>query len=248
MTPSLFLGAAGNQASELDVASGWGSTTKARAILEEHWETFIIQDDFDFLATIGINTVRLPIGYWNLGAAFCQDTPFAGVTDVYENSWASIMHAVNMAAHSGIGVLIDLHGAVGSQNGQTHSGISDGVIGLFDNEENIKKTIAILKFLIQEFWNVTNVVGIQILNEPQNGPKLCDFCLHRFFFWHLFTFDIMPNRLSGGIGNEAGVTGRREFPPVCSRRFRPQRLHLPIRTDGFHCSRSSFILCVYPFR
>lgn len=176
MTPSIFTCAAGSQISELDIASGWGSTDSARAVLERHWDTFINQSDFEYLASIGINTVRLPIGYWSLGPDFCKDTPFDAVADVYQNSWNRIVRAINMAGEAGIGVLVDLHGAVGSQNGQPHSGISDGATNLFSDESNIEKTINALNYLMQQLAYITNVVGIQILNEPQNVPGLRDFC------------------------------------------------------------------------
>ncbi|KAL0947037.1 hypothetical protein HGRIS_013179 [Hohenbuehelia grisea] len=175
MTPSLFVCAAGKRISELDVASGWGSTDSARALLERHWDTFITQSDFDYLARIGINTVRLPLGYWSLGPDFCKDTPFAPVADVYLNSWDRVRSAINMAARAGIGVLVDLHGAVGSQNGQSHSGISDGSTNLFKVPANMDRTIDALKFLVQQFSDVNNVVGIQVLNEPQNVQTLYDF-------------------------------------------------------------------------
>lgn len=176
MTPSLFKCAAGKKLSELDIASGWGSTTNAKAVLERHWDTFVNQSDFEYLASIGINTVRLPIGYWNLGPYYCHDTPYAAVADVYESAWSRVVRAINMAGEAGLGVLVDLHGAVGSQNGQPHSGISDGTMNLFSSEDNVNKTISALAFLMQQLGSVTNVVGIQILNEPQNVPELPGFC------------------------------------------------------------------------
>lgn len=176
MTPSLFTCAAGKQLSEIDIASGWGSTTNARAVLERHWDTFVNQSDFEYLSSIGINTVRLPIGYWSLGPLYCENTAFAAVADVYENAWTRVVSAINMAGEAGIGVLVDLHGAPGSQNGQPHSGISDGITGLFDNPTNINQTIAVLTYLTQQLATVTNVVGIELLNEPQDNPGLSDFC------------------------------------------------------------------------
>ncbi|KAF9821390.1 hypothetical protein IEO21_00636 [Rhodonia placenta] len=175
MTPSVFACAAGQQLSELDVASGWNSTANARSVLEHHWDTFINQSDFEYLASIGINTVRLPIGYWSLGPAFCQGTPFENVSNVYQNSWIRVARAINMAGEAGMGVLVDLHGAPGSQNGQPHSGISDGVTGLFDSPTYMNMTIAVLTFLTEQLANVSNIVGIEILNEPQNVPELPDF-------------------------------------------------------------------------
>ncbi|GLB35433.1 putative cellulase (glycosyl hydrolase family 5) [Lyophyllum shimeji] len=175
MSPSLFTCAAGEKFSELDIASGWGSLDSARSLLERHWDTWITKSDFQYLASIGINTVRLPIGYWSLGPYYCKDTPFAPFADVYQNCWPRIVRAINMAAEAGIGVLVDLHGAVGSQNGQPHSGISDGAANMFENPKYMDKTIDVLMFLMEHLAPVTNVVGIQLLNEPNNVPELTDF-------------------------------------------------------------------------
>lgn len=57
---------------------------------------------------LGINTVRLPIGYWMLGPEFCAGTAFEHVSGAYINAWSQITNAVNLAAQYGIGVLIDL--------------------------------------------------------------------------------------------------------------------------------------------
>ncbi|EPQ58194.1 glycoside hydrolase [Gloeophyllum trabeum ATCC 11539] len=176
MTPSTFKCSSGKQLSEHDIASGWGSTTAARAVLERHWDSFISQEDFYYLASIGINTVRIPIGYWSLGPTYCRDTAFADVAEVYANSWSRVKHAIIMADQAGLGVLVDLHGAPGSQNGQPHSGISDGQTTLFADPSNVEKTMQILTFLAGELSEVTNVVGVQILNEPKNVDSLEDFC------------------------------------------------------------------------
>lgn len=61
-----------------------------------------------------------------------------------------------------------------------HSGISDGYTNLFDNPTYVNQTMNVLAFLTKEFTYVTNVVGIQILNEPQNVPGLEDFCTFCF--------------------------------------------------------------------
>lgn len=167
MTPSVFDCAAGDGVSEIDIAYGWGSATNARSVLERHWDTFISESDFQYLQTAGINTVRLPIGYWNLGPSFCEGTAFAGAADVYKNSWSRVVRAINMAGVYGLGVLVDLHGAVGSQNGQDHSGVSDGEATLFSDPGNMDKTINLLIYLIQQLVRVNNVVGIEILNEPR---------------------------------------------------------------------------------
>ncbi|KAG8718237.1 Glucan 1,3-beta-glucosidase 3 [Ceratobasidium sp. 394] len=175
MKPSLVKCANGAKSAELDIASGWDNPASARSVLERHWDTWITEDDFAWLEKTGVNTVRLPIGYWSLGSQYCQGTPFEEVASVYERSWPRVLRAIDWAGKHNIGVLVDLHGAVGSQNGQSHSGTSDGQMTLFDDNENMKKTTDVLVYLTKQLVPISNVVGIQILNEPRNVASLPDF-------------------------------------------------------------------------
>ena len=175
MVPSLFTCAAGPQQAELDVAQGWGGVEEARQVLELHWDQWITESDFEYLASVGINTVRLPIGFWSLGPIYCQGTVFEPVASVYTNAWARVLRAISWAAKYGLGVLVDLHGAPGSQNGQAHAGTSDGQQNLFDDPTNIQLTINVLTYLTQQLVTINNVVGIEILNEPSNVDSLPSF-------------------------------------------------------------------------
>lgn len=114
-------------------------------------------------------------GSWSLGPYYCQGTVFESVAEVYANSWPRVVRAINWAEKYGLGILVDLHGAPGSQNGQGHSGTSDGNQNLFNNPTNIQLTINILTYLTQQLVKVNNVVGIQLLNEPSNVDSLPSF-------------------------------------------------------------------------
>ncbi|KAF5344234.1 hypothetical protein D9756_001981 [Leucocoprinus leucothites] len=163
MTPSLFECAKAPKVSEIDIASGWGGVDGARAVLERHWDTFITADDFSYLASVGINT-------------FVVGTPFEPYVEVYKNAWPRFLRAIRQAADVGIGVLVDMHGAPGSQNGQQHSGISDGQTNFFNSYDYQWKTIEALKFIVQQLGQITNVIGVQLLNEPIGHPSLENFC------------------------------------------------------------------------
>lgn len=246
MSPSIFECASGSKLSELDIAYGWNSVQGARAVLEQHWDTWITQSDFDQLASIGINTVRLPIGYWSLGPDFCRGTAFDQVADVYQGSWSRVVRAINMAGKVGIGVLVDLHGAIGSQNGQGHSGVSDGKTNLFYDEGNIAKTIDVLKFLIQQLGTVTNVVGIQMLNEPLNIPELTPFC-KSIVARHINRAD--NHRQSCYRCHEEGITSGSELPALSPRRVQSLEVQSLYREqDGLCRSRLSFLLCFHSRR
>jgi len=194
MVPSLFSCAAAPAISEYDVATGWNG--QAKQVLEKHWDTFITETDFAWLASLGINTVRLPLGYWHIGTGeqeWTTGTLYESVRDNYVGAWPRVLRAISMAEKYGIGVLVDLHGAPGSQNGtiythafsslkglcyflgQQHSGVSDGQANLFSSPSNMQKTISVLQFLTNTLVDVPNVVGIQLLNEPIDIPDVFDF-------------------------------------------------------------------------
>jgi glucan 1,3-beta-glucosidase len=57
ITNAPFQFAEGPGQSDLDIARG----KDAKVILESHWDTWISEDDWDWLAERGINTVRIPV-------------------------------------------------------------------------------------------------------------------------------------------------------------------------------------------
>ncbi|CAD6889638.1 unnamed protein product [Tilletia laevis] len=188
---SLFSCSIDGKAGELDLLGGWGKTpngvANATAFLEKHWDTWIREDDFAKLAAIGINTVRIPVGHWSIGPFYALNSRFEPWADVYQFSWRYVARAINWAAKYDIGVILDMHGAYGSQNGQSHSGISDGSTDFF-TEANMKRTADVLIWITNEIADVTNVVGIQLLNEPQDRAELWP--------WYNRTMDAMRNATS----------------------------------------------------
>ena len=169
ITDSPFRGAAAPAQSDLDVAKG----ENAKAVLERHWDTWITESDFAYLHSIGINTVRLPIGYWSLGPNACAGTPFDDVKDVYQNSWTRVLRAVKSAEGYGIGVLIDLHGAPGSQNGYDNSGQRTDNPTWGSDPQNVGRTLDIIKFIAEQVGGMIDV--LELLNEPAGfDPSIGD--------------------------------------------------------------------------
>jgi glucan 1,3-beta-glucosidase len=186
MTASLFECAKNPKLAELNIAGGWGGQASARAVLERHWDTFVTADTFTYLASVGINTVRIPIGHYMLGSQFIMGTPFEPFIDVYKNAWPRLLRVINQAAEAGIGVLIDMHAAPGSQNGQQHSGVSDGQTNFFKTQAYQDLLVEALKYLVEQLGPITNVIGIQILNEPAADSGLESFCEWFLFFFFLY--------------------------------------------------------------
>ncbi|KAK0454061.1 glycoside hydrolase superfamily [Desarmillaria tabescens] len=179
LTPSLFQQAAGRKSSEMDILEGM-SQDSAKNMLEHHWGHFVDDGDWEWMASHGINTVRLPIGYFHfLGGHpnpdvrdLMKGTEYAPYADVYVNTWGYIVRAIETARAHKIGVLVDLHAAPGAQNPDNHSGLSTGDAGLWHSEKKQRKTVQILVALAQEIVRFDNVVGLEVLNEPKDTNRL----------------------------------------------------------------------------
>ncbi|WVR03895.1 hypothetical protein IAU60_000894 [Kwoniella sp. DSM 27419] len=171
ITPHVFRNATEPGQSDFDIARG----RDAKRTLEEHWDTWIGDDDWRWIKERGFNSVRLPIAYFHLCGPLpevLKGTDFEPYHHVYEGAWGRIKNAVRTAGEHGLGILIDLHGAAGAQNPDAHASLSGGKVGLWDKHSNLASTSLALRFLASEFASVPHVVGLELLNEPANNAKL----------------------------------------------------------------------------
>ena len=103
ITPSMFSDWADNQQvkDEYSLCAALGPQ-EASNRLQSHWNSWITQSDFQQIAGIGLNHVRIPIGYWALNPL--QGDPYVqGQLDVLDQ-------AVGWASDAGLKVMLDLHG------------------------------------------------------------------------------------------------------------------------------------------
>jgi aryl-phospho-beta-D-glucosidase BglC (GH1 family) len=98
----------GGQASEFDCVSSLGQT-QANSAFQAHWNSWITQADISQMQSYGLNTIRLPVGYWMLESLVSTSEHFPqGGIEYLETlcGWAS---------DAGFYIIIDLHGAPGAQ-------------------------------------------------------------------------------------------------------------------------------------
>jgi len=131
----------------------------AQSKLKKHWDTWITEADFIAIAEAGLNHVRLPIGYWAWDIS--QGEPFVqGQVDYLDK-------AVEWASKHNLKVIVDLHGAPGSQNGFDNSGQKMDRPTWQTQQINIDRTNAVIKKIASKFKDNSNVVPIIApLNEP----------------------------------------------------------------------------------
>ncbi|KAJ7801100.1 glycoside hydrolase superfamily [Mycena olivaceomarginata] len=154
--------------SDLDVARGHD----ARSVLEAHYDSWITESDWAWISDRGINTVRIPIGYYHLCGAdksVLSGTDFQNLSDVFSGAWARLIKAIETARRFGLGVLLDLHAAPGKQNPDAHAGTSNSAT-FFSDQRSRMHTIHVLRTLVTHLKahspSLVNVVGIELLNEP----------------------------------------------------------------------------------
>lgn len=130
------------------------------ARLKHFRETFITKQDFAWLAAHGITAVRLPVGYWLFDVA-----PYAPTVQYVDK-------AFEWAAETGLRILLDLHGAPGSQNGRDHSGQA-GSAGWETRAGQLQtEALATIEQLARRYGRHPALLGIELLNEPSRRvPK-----------------------------------------------------------------------------
>ncbi|GJJ68080.1 glucan 1,3-beta-glucosidase [Entomortierella parvispora] len=137
----------------------------ATKLLDNHYNTWVTEDTFIRIRDLGLNHVRVPIGFWAMGNLV------AGEPYVPNLSWKYLVRAIEWARKYGIRVQVELHGAPGSQNGWNHSGRLGAVnwINGTDGATNALRTLPYLQqmstfFASPDYAHVDPIMGM--LNEP----------------------------------------------------------------------------------
>lgn len=147
------------------------SKSKATKILTNHFNSFITEADFAKIASLGLNHIRIPVGFWAMGKLVGSE-PYLVL-----NQYDKLKEAVSWALKYDLKVLLDLHGAPGSQNGFDHSG-HFGSANWSKKQSRIDRTVDYVEMLAKEFSKSKygNIVtGIGVLNEPFFNDKVEQF-------------------------------------------------------------------------
>ncbi|CCE78540.1 Piso0_001166 [Millerozyma farinosa CBS 7064] len=179
ITPSLFDEAA-NYSATGEIPGDEYSFCKllgkdeCKRVLQQHWDSFYNKDDFEDIAKLGINLVRIPIGYWAFG--LLDDDPYVQGQEEYLDK------AIGWAQSFDLDVQIDLHGMPGSQNGFDNSGLRTNEPKWLEVEAYMNLTYKVLDYFVEKYCTnefKETVKGIQVVNEPFSYKidmeKLIDF-------------------------------------------------------------------------
>ena len=130
------------------------------AVEKLYIDNFITEDDFKTIADLGMNTVRINFSYLNITTD--------GET-IKENGFEKLDWAIEMCNKYNLYCVVDLHGAIGSQNQDIHSG-DDSQWALYTTPEYREKTINLWKTIATHFKDEKIIAGYDLLNEPRRAP------------------------------------------------------------------------------
>ncbi|KZV81656.1 glycoside hydrolase [Exidia glandulosa HHB12029] len=138
--------------------------SNANSVFANHWNTWITQDDVNLMKQYGINSVRIPIGFWIIESTVNGD-------EFYPRGGLNYLRAgCKRFRDAGISVLLDLHAAPGAQvAGNPFAGRCVSSPGFWNtaNFNRLNAAAAELTRLIHnEPANFGSVWGLQALNEP----------------------------------------------------------------------------------
>ena len=165
MKESLFAGVKGKDETCFCVQLGREEATRR---LREHWDTWIAEADFEWIAAHGFNAVRIPVGHWIFGAA--SGYPYherygADPHPYVDGGIERLDRAFDWAEKHGLMVLVDLHCAPGCQNGFDNGGLED-VCDWYKKPEYVDFTVLTLERLAERYGKRKALWGIETLNEP----------------------------------------------------------------------------------
>jgi len=163
MTPSLFAGL------EATDETTWCAELGDRAAdrLRTHWNGFVTREDFAWLAGVGINAVRIPLGHWLFGPPYPYHAKYGPNPHPFVTGGVEVLdRAMDWAAEFGLSVLLDLHAAPGCQNGFDNGGIM-GVVEWHTREEYLAHSVDVLARLAARYGSHPAFWGLEFLNEPR---------------------------------------------------------------------------------
>ena len=131
-------------------------------LLDVYRGAYWTAQDFDNCAQLGMTCVRLPFLYWDVAD---------GEGGILPGGFDRLDWFVENCAQRGIYVILDLHGAYGSQNGKHHSGqVNDGR-QLYYDDANRARTIRLWEAIAAHYRGNPAVAGYDLLNEPENDTE-----------------------------------------------------------------------------
>jgi glucan 1,3-beta-glucosidase len=144
----------------LDARFGRAERERLFKLFRDHW---ITQRDWDLLPRFGLNLVRLPF-IWSL----LEDE--TRPLQLRPDAWHYLDEAIRQAEARGLYVILDLHGAVGAQGHEHHSGCA-GKNLYWSRPDYQERTAWLWQQIASRYKDRAAVAGYSLLNEPWGADE-----------------------------------------------------------------------------
>ncbi|EKM50047.1 glycoside hydrolase family 5 protein [Phanerochaete carnosa HHB-10118-sp] len=149
-------------ATEFAFAQAYPDTVDQK--FEQHWESWFTQDDVDQIAAAGINTVRIPLGYWIIEPLVNRTSEFYPRGGIKQ-----LQRGLSQLQAAGIVAILDHHALPGVQTaGQMFTGHCTNDVEFY-TEYNYHRALiwtAVMTALSHLDPNFGSVFAIEAVNEP----------------------------------------------------------------------------------
>lgn len=139
----------------LDERFGFEERERLLDLFRDNW---IAERDWDIMADFGLNAIRLPF-VWNVIED--ENNPMT----LRPDAWQYIDATIAAAEARGMYVILDLHGAVGAQGVNDHSGCA-GKNEYWSTPEYQTRTTWLWEQIAERYKDNGTVAGYGLLNEP----------------------------------------------------------------------------------
>lgn len=141
------------------------------AFFDRFMEVFFDDADAAYLASLGLNSVRIPFNYRH----FEDDAnPF----EFKPEGFALLDRAIAHCARHGLYAVLDFHALPGSQNQHWHSDNRTHLAGFWVYKHFQDRAVALWEALAERYRGNATVAGYNIMNEPADpdGTVIKPFC------------------------------------------------------------------------
>lgn len=171
-----------DQKTTIDTLTDRFGSDKAWELINIYQDNYWQESDFNHVKKEGMNVLRLPFTYFEM----LHEDGSLKSTAFDRLDWF-----IKEAEKRELYVILDLHGAPGSQNGKDHSGDISHPSGgnLYGNEENMNRTIFLWEKVVERYKDREWVAGYDVLNEPEGASGAAQFAFYDTLYQAIRSID-----------------------------------------------------------
>ncbi|KAE8136074.1 glycoside hydrolase superfamily [Aspergillus pseudotamarii] len=160
----------GDYKSEWDCVKGIGQDA-ANTAFKKHWQTWITTDDITRMVSYGLNTIRIPVGFW-MHEELINDNEYYPRNNAMED----LTNVCQWASDADMYIIIDLHGLPGAQEpNQPFTGRYVDPPQFYQSDENAERAYKFYEWILEQIHAnrsaFKNVGALELVNEPLQNTE-----------------------------------------------------------------------------